>query len=114
MANSLKKTEAQKQDYAAFQDAIILNKLDAVKKYGKPHFHEQLILESKQRGLRTPLNNRYTQEELLSKSILIEELTWEKDTKTWITVWYQITNKKIEPKDFCIWKKGTDFYSFNS
>ena len=114
MTYSKKNTSKNKDNEIVFDDMLSLNKLAAINKYGKPHFYEQFTLEHKQRGFRVGLNKIYSLEELLNKSILIDELTWEKDSKTWITVWYQVGREKAKPKNFSIWKKGTDFYSLSS
>ena len=82
MTYSTKNTSSNANDAAIFQDMMSLNRLVAIKKYDKPHFYEQFVLKHKQSGFRFGLNKIYTLKKLLSKSILIDELTWEKDTKT--------------------------------
>lgn len=98
----------------AFEDLMNLNKKEAIDKYGDPNFYEQFILEGTQRRFRISLNNIFSKEELFSKSILIDEVTWEKDENTWITIWYQVTETNTVPKTTCVWKKGTDFVYLNS
>ena len=68
------------------------------------------ILDDLQGEFRIGLNNFiFTKQQRLSENIIIEELTWEKDSKTFITVWYQEIDKKIIPIDSFIWNKGTEF-----
>ncbi|MGB0879535.1 MAG: hypothetical protein ACPGTO_03110 [Polaribacter sp.] len=98
----------------AFEDLMYLSKQDAIHKYGTPHFYEQFILNGLQNRFRIGLNNVFTKEELASKSVLIDEVTWEKDKDTWVTTWYQITETEAIPKNTCVWKKGTDFFYLNS
>lgn len=96
-----------KSDNTRYNDLLLISKSDAIKKYGEPHYRELFTLNDAQGEFRIELNNIYSKEDRLSESIIIEELTWEKDRETWITVWYEIN--KIKAKDFYIWKKGTDF-----
>ena len=97
------------QDNLKFNDLMILNKSKAISKYGLPSKQEKFILDDLQGEFRIGLYNIYTKKERLSESILIDEITWEKNKDTWITVWYQIIENKTIPKDTLTWKKGTDF-----
>ena len=79
----------KKQDSIPFQDLTFLNKEEAIKKYGNPASSEQFILDDAQGEFRNGLSDVFTAKERQSESILIDEVTWEKDNDTWITVWYQ-------------------------
>ena len=92
-----------------FKDIMKLKKKDAIKKYGKPFIQEQFALTLGLLEFRIELLNIYTKEECQSKSIIIEELTWNKDSLNYITVWYQSEQKKSLPKHFIIWGKEAEF-----
>ena len=92
-----------------FKDIMKLGKLKAIKKHGKPFKEEQFSLTLGLPEFRVELLNIYTKEECQSKSIIIDELTWNKDSLNYITVWYQSDQKISLPKHFLIWNKGTEF-----
>lgn len=95
-----------------FQNLMILKKVDAIKKYGIPHAKEQFILNNTLSRFRQGLYTVFLKEDILKKNIIIDELTWEKDKNTWITIWYEVTELNIKPKSSYEWKKGTDFYNY--
>ena len=98
-----------KKNNLSVQKLMLLTKLEAIKKYGIPAVIEQFILDDAPYEFRIGLFNKYTQKEKQSESILIDEVTWEKDKNTWITVWYEVKKEKSIPKDVYLWEKGTDF-----
>ena len=97
------------QNSLAFEDLIRLEKNKAVLKYGNPTSSERFILDDAQGEFRNSISDVFTEKERQSESILIEEVTWEKDNENWITVWYQILEKKSIPKSVFSWKKGSEF-----
>ncbi len=101
--------EIAKQDKIFFDDMLSLSKSEAISKYGSPSMQEQFILNNMQGEFRRSLFNFYTEQQLESNLIQIEELTWEKNKDTWFTVWYQLEEHKSIPKDTFTWKKGIDF-----
>ncbi len=92
-----------------FNDIMKLEKLKAVKKYGKPLKEESLRLEDMQGEFWNGIQDVYIRKDKLKKPVFIEELTWEKDSVNYITVWYQNEQKKSLPKHFLIWDKGAEF-----
>lgn len=92
-----------------FNDFMTLNKLEAIKKYGTPNNQEKFILDDAQGEFRNGISEIYTQQERQSQTILIDELTWEKDNSNWITVWYQIEKDQSTPKKVFTWNKGSEF-----
>ena len=99
------------QNILTFQDLMLLNKNEAIKKYGIPHSKVQFLLNNRLSRFRQGLYKVFKKEEILKNTILIDELTWEKDKNTWVTVWYQNVELNAEPKSSYKWKKGTDFYN---
>lgn len=97
------------KDSLSIQQLTFLTKAKAIEKYGNPSSQEQFILNDSHGEFRIGLYNIYTTEQRRSEIILIDELTWEKDKNTWITVWYEIKKENSEPKDVYLWKKGTEF-----
>ncbi|CAA0145604.1 hypothetical protein TM902_260006 [Tenacibaculum maritimum] len=93
------------QDSLVFNDLKVLNKIKAVEKYGKPFKYDSFILNDGPTEFRIELLNIYSKEEVLSNTIKIEELTWEKDSLNFITVWYD----EMTPKDIYVWDKRTEF-----
>jgi len=93
----------------SIQELMLLTKLKAIKKYGIPSSKEQFILNDGLLEFRNGISGKYTQKERQSESILIDEVTWEKDKNTWITVWYEVKQEKSVPKDVFLWEKGTEF-----
>ncbi len=98
-----------KEDNLSIQELMLLTKLEAIKKYGIPAIAVQFILDDAQGEFRNGISDKYTQKERQNGSILIDEVTWEKDKDTWITVWYGVKQEKSIPKDVYLWKKGTEF-----
>jgi len=99
------------QETVKFQDMMLLDKVASIKKYGEPHKEEKFVLNDSLRGFRVGLTTVFTKEERMSRSIVINEVTWSKDSRTWLTVWYQIEKSKAVPKHMYVWKKGTDFFT---
>ena len=97
------------QDSLAFEDLMLLNKHKAILKYGNPTSSERFILDDAQGEFRNSISDVFTKKERQSESILIEEVTWEKDNENWITVWYQLMGKKSIPKSVFSWEKGSEF-----
>ncbi|CAA0185331.1 hypothetical protein TMP248_180014 [Tenacibaculum maritimum] len=93
------------QDSLVFNDLKVLNKIKAVEKYGKPFKYDSFILNDGPTEFRIELLNIYSKEEVLSNTIKIEELTWEKDSLNFITVWYD----EMTPKDIYVWDKRIEF-----
>ncbi|XKX05590.1 hypothetical protein R8G61_14795 [Tenacibaculum maritimum] len=93
------------QDSLVFNDLKVLNKIKAIEKYGKPFKYDSFILNDESSEFRIELLNIYSKEEVLSNTIKIEELTWEKDSLNFITVWYD----EMTPKDIYVWDKRTEF-----
>ena len=87
----------------------ILSKLKAVNKYGEPFKEERFVLDDAQGEFRISLNNFYSREKRQEESILIDELTWEKDQENWITVWYEVKEGKSMPIEVYSWEKGSEF-----
>jgi hypothetical protein len=96
-------------DSTKFKDALILTLEEALKKYGTPLKSEQFILNDALPEFRIELNNIYTKEQRMSGSIVIEEVTWQKDTLNNITVWYEKIKKNAFPKNSFIWNKSMEF-----
>ncbi len=90
-------------------ELMLLTKIKAIQKYGTPSSQEQFILDDAQGEFRNGISDKYTQKERQNGSILIDEVTWEKDKNTWITVWYEVKQEKSVPKDVFLWEKGTEF-----
>lgn len=97
------------QDSLSFEDLMFLNKHKAILKYGNPVSSERFVLDDAQGEFRNSISDVFSIEERQRNSILIEEVTWEKDSRTWITVWYQLIEKKVIPKSVFSWKKGSEF-----
>ncbi|MEE9361222.1 MAG: hypothetical protein V3U92_01340 [Cellulophaga sp.] len=97
------------RDSLSIQELMLLTKDKAIKKYGTPSSIKQFILDDAQGEFRNSISDKYTPKERQNKSILIDEVTWEKDKNTWITVWYEIIQEKSVPKDAYLWRKGTEF-----
>ncbi|MCF6297457.1 MAG: hypothetical protein L3J08_05675 [Flavobacteriaceae bacterium] len=88
---------------------MLLTKIKAIQKYGTPSSQEQFILDDAQGEFRNGILDKYTEKERQSESILIDEVTWEKDKNTWITVWYEVKQEKQYLKIFFYGKKEQSF-----
>lgn len=97
------------KDTISTQELMLLTKVKAIKKYGTPYSIEQFILDDAQGEFRVEISDKYTRKERQSKSILIDEVTWEKDKNTRITVWYEVQQKTSVPKHILVWEKGAEF-----
>jgi len=91
------------------EELMLLTKFKAIKKFGNPSYEEQFILDDTKGEFRNGIANKYTVKERQSQSILITEVTWEKDKNTWLTVWYETKLGESRPKYKYSWKKGTEF-----
>jgi len=107
VVDSLKKVE--NPTTLSIQELMLLTKTQANKKYGMPSFSEQFILDDAQGEFRVEISDKFTRKERQSESILIDEVTWEKDNNTWVTIWYEVKQEKYVSKHFLIWKKETEF-----
>lgn len=87
----------------------ILSKEEAVNKLGVPLVDTCFVLDDLQGEFRTALNNIFTKEERLSKTIMINECTWEKDKVNNITIWYIKDSLNWFPVDTLIWRKDAEF-----
>ena len=115
-AKNIKKQEGKNEgkiefikENLIFDDLLLLSKSQAINKYGKPHSSEEFILDDAQGEFRNSVSDKYSQEERYSESILIDELTWEKDQENWITVWYEVKEEKSIPIEVYSWEKGSEF-----
>ncbi|WP_152538231.1 hypothetical protein [Aquimarina megaterium] len=105
---TIEKIENSK-DSISIQELKLLTKVEAIHKYGIPSSIEQFTLHDAHGEFRNTITNKYSQKERQNESIVIDELTWEKDQETWITVWYEVQQKKSVPKEIYIWNKGDEF-----
>lgn len=87
----------------------VLSKLEAINKYGLPFSEERFVLDDAQGEFRITLNNFYSREQRQKESILIDELTWEKNENNWITVWYEVKEDQSMPREVYSWEKGSEF-----
>lgn len=92
-----------------FEDVLELTLEQALSKYGSPLQREHFVLDGALSEFRIELYNIYTEEEYMSESITLEEVTWEKDEETNITVWYQNIEDTWKPKHFLVWDKDSEF-----
>ncbi|EZH73422.1 hypothetical protein ATO12_15900 [Aquimarina atlantica] len=104
----VKETEIVK-DSISSQKLMKLSKTAAIQQYGAPASKEQFTLGEAYGEFRNNITNTYISDQRAPETIFIEELTWEKDQDTWITVWYEVQDKKSIPKETYIWDKGTEF-----
>lgn len=88
---------------------MLLTREEAVAKYGKASLVERFTLRGAYGEFRNNITNQYIHRERVSKTSMIDEVTWEKDKETWITVWYEVQESKSIPKTVYAWKKGTEF-----
>lgn len=108
VVDSLKKAENSKATLST-QELMLLTKVRALKKYGMPSFSEQYVLDDVQGEFRNSISDKFTLKERQNESILIDELTWEKDKNTWVTAWYQSIQEHSIPKSVYVWRKETEF-----
>lgn len=97
------------KDSISTQKLMTLTKTEAIQYYGVPSLKEQFKLNDAFGEFRINITDQYTSKERQSKTIVINELTWEKDKNTWITVWYEVQPEKSIPKAVYKWKKGDEF-----
>ena len=89
---------------------MLLKKEDAIKRFGNPIKQEKMLLDDMSVSeFWGDIYYKYSESERQSKTIYIKEITWEKDTENYITIWYEIKKKILEPKVFFIWDKGLEF-----
>ncbi len=103
-----KKPVVEKQN-RSFEKIMSYDKVEAIEIYGTPIEAVSFMLNDVQGEFRIGLYNIYTKTERTSENIKISELTWEKDIKHYITIWYQELEGKTIPKDSLIWEKGSEF-----
>jgi len=97
------------QDSLKLNKNMLLEKSNADKIFGKPIKQERILLNELYGEFRGNIYYKYTEYERQHSSIYIEEITWEKDDKNYITIWYEIQNKKLIPKAYLIWDKLSEF-----
>ncbi len=97
------------KDSLKYDDFMLLTKREAIAKYGQPAKQERSVLNDLAGEFYNGIYNAYTEEEREDESILIDEVTWEKDEDTWVTVWYEVLEKTTIAKDTLTWDKGSDF-----
>lgn len=93
----------------SFDDLDKISKSIAIEKYGQPTSQERFVLDDMQGEFRNGINDSYNKEIRLSEKIVIDELTWEKDKETWVTVWYEVSEGEMMSKDLFVWEKGSEF-----
>ncbi|MDO6761816.1 hypothetical protein Q4566_16535 [Tamlana sp. 2_MG-2023] len=97
------------QDSLKITQNMLLEKSDATKILGKAIKQEKILLDDLYGEFRGNIYYKYSELERQSKSIYIEEVTWEKDDKNYLTIWYEVENKKLIPKAYLIWDKQSEF-----
>ena len=102
-------TPKQSAEAVDFKDMLSLTRSEAIVKYGSPQTEEQFVLNDLLGEFRIGLKNVFSEQERLSESISIIESTWEKDSTSWFTVWYQKTELKEIARDTLSWVKGSEF-----
>ncbi len=113
--NSISAQVENMQERTSFQDSLSVKKLmsllmsEAIIEFGRPVSQERFILNDAQGEFRNSISDAFTSQERQRESIKIEELTWEKNADSWITVWYQVESDKSVPKSALSWGKGTEF-----
>ncbi len=91
------------------QENMLLNIDVAINQFGTPIEQQKLLLDNMYGEFYVSIYYKYSEKERQSKSIFIEEITWEKDDKNNITIWYEHLNKVLKPKAFLIWPKESEF-----
>lgn len=82
---------------------------DAVSKYGEPKVLERFNTKTDFLSeFRIELLNYYSKDEI-EKGVIIEELTWEKDSLFNVTVWYEVKIAENIPMHILIWIKQSEF-----
>ncbi len=113
--NSISVQVENMQERTNFQDSLSIKKLmsllmsEAIIEFGRPVSQERFILDDAQGEFRNGISDAFTPQERQRESIKIEELTWEKNEDSWITVWYQVESDKSVPKSALSWGKGVEF-----
>lgn len=97
------------KDSLSTDELMRLSKSEAIKKFGAPEIREEFVLCEMHGEFRVGVIYKFTEEERQSGSILIDELTWEKNENTWITAWYQVGDDKSMPKSVLAWDKDSEF-----
>lgn len=91
-----------------FEDIMQIEKEEAIRKYGNPFKQEISKLNDMQGEFWEGLEEKFTEEEK-KREIIIHELTWEKDSINFITVWYKKSPNRLITRDFYIWNKELEF-----
>lgn len=81
----------------------------AIQEFGKPIREEEFVLDEALTEFRIGLYNIFSKEERMSRSIYLEEVTWEKDAETNITAWYRKEPENQAAIDAFEWKKTSEF-----
>ena len=90
-------------------NALHYNLNQALVKFGPPIEREAFNLDHLLISeFRIELHNIYTEEDF-QNGLLIEELTWRKDSLNNITIWYEKVEKEYLPKQYAIWNKWMEF-----
>ena len=77
--------------------------------FGRPISKETYPLEDLMGEFYTVLGNAYATTERDRAGITIEEVTWEQDSATNLTVWYEWSGEGAEPRAHLVWPKGAEF-----
>lgn len=99
----------KKTNEISVKELMLLTKEKAVEKFGAPATYTQFNLNDAQGEFRNGITDKFTKEERQSTYTFIDEVTWEKDKNSWVTVWYKVNKDKSIPKEVLVWKKGTEF-----
>lgn len=91
------------------EKALKMNQKDLIKSWGKPLMKEQFVMNEYLDEFRIELYNYIPKEKYMSSEILIDELTWEKDSTTNITFWYRNQGTDNLPIHHLIWPKDLEF-----
>ena len=91
-----------------FENIMELNKKEAIKAHGSPIKYEVDELKNMQGEFYGELENTVQKEER-QKKIIIHELTWERDSLRFITVWYEKKADRFTPRAKLIWYRDAEF-----
>jgi len=97
------------QDSLKIKENMLLKKNDAIKTFGNPIKQKKILLSDLYGEFSGNIYYKYSEQERQSNSIYIEEITWEKDSVNYITIWYEIKKRELTPKAYLIWDKQSEF-----
>jgi hypothetical protein len=97
------------EDPVGLEKALKMTQADLIKSWGKPIAKEQFKMNESLEEFRIELYNYIPKETYLSSEIVIDELTWEKDSTTNITFWYRNKDVTNLPIHYLIWQKDVEF-----